>query len=131
MSWLNKFARFCKESEKNINFEKAKKIISWHKMLNVGLGFPFLVIFSLVQLFSIANTFNIISFQLNETKWERVCFSVSFFLLVVTSICYVLSLVLSVEEAFFEMKKLEKPLKDNLCKLIVFILIVKPKAQLC
>ena len=129
MSWLNKFARFCRESEKNINFEKAKKIISWHKMLNVGLGFPFLVIFSFVQLFSIANTFNIISFQLNETiKWERVCLSVSFFLLVVTSICYVLSLVLSVEEAFFDIKKLEKPLKDNLCKLIVFILIVKPKA---
>ena len=123
LCWLDKFSHLCeeiygyltgKDGTKQIKASEIKNILKMHKDLELGLSFPVLFLFTYCQVFSVVNLFNIISFQLNDSiinDWEKISMSVSFAMFLISLVFIIVSITLTVEYAFDNMKKILIPLK--------------------
>ena len=115
--WLNKFCTICNslKHQSHLNTNQLRKCIELFSAIKKAFSCSFLYLFTFCQIFIIANSFNIISTALMNqySITEKILMAISYSCIALHLILIVLSLTLSVEKAFEELKMLACSIKDN------------------
>ena len=116
--WAEKFGEICKEVGPDL-ISHCKKCLKMHRQMENGLGLYFLTTFSICQIYMIVNLFNVISIQIMNSMqdffmytWEKPLVSLSFLFFALDTTGVILSLTLTVEKSFKELKKLALKLRE-------------------
>ena len=113
--WAEKFGEICKNVSPDV-ISHCKTCLKIHSEFNKGLGLYFLVIFSFCQIIMIVNLFSVISFGIMEDffvdSWERPFMSLSFLFYALNFTGVILSITLTSEKSFYELKKLLITLRE-------------------
>ena len=116
--WAEKFGEICKEVGPDL-ISHCKTCLKMHRQLENGLGFYFLTTFSICQIYMIVNLFNVISIQIMNSMqdffmytWEKPLVSLSFLFFALDTTGVILSITLTVEKSFKELKKLALKLRE-------------------
>ena len=115
--WIEKLGKMC-DSILEDDFkmiEDVKRYINYHQTFNKNLGSYFLLMFSYLQLSTIANLFNILSYQIGNhyVLWKSVLMSVSFALICFYSIILMTIITLTAEKSFNQLLATKKKLLKN------------------
>lgn len=113
--WAEKFGEICKNVSPDV-ISHCKTCLKIHSEFNRGLGLYFLVIFSFCQIIMIVNLFSVISFGIMEDffvdSWERPFMSLSFLFYALNFTGVILSITLTSEKSFNELKRLSVTLRE-------------------
>lgn len=113
--WAEKFGEICKNVSPDV-ISHCKTCLKIHSEFNRGLGLYFLVIFSFCQIIMIVNLFSVISFGIMEDffvdSWERPFMSLSFLFYALNFTGVILSITLTSEKSFNELKRLSVSLRE-------------------
>ena len=113
--WAEKFGEICKNVSPDV-ISHCKTCLKRHSEFNKGLGLYFLVIFSFCQIIMIVNLFSVISFGIMEDifvdSWERPFMSLSFLFYALNFTGVILSITLTSEKSFNELKRLSVTLRE-------------------
>ena len=115
--WIEKLGKMC-DSILEDDFkmiEDVKRYINYHQTFNNSLGSYFLLMFSYLQLSTIANLFNILSYQIGNhyVLWKSVLMSVSFAHICFYSIILMTIITLTAEKSFNQLLATKKKLLKN------------------
>ena len=115
--WIEQLGKMC-DSILEDDFkmiEDVKRYINYHQTFNKNLGSYFLLMFSYLQLSTIANLFNILSYQIGNhyVLWKSVLMSVSFALICFYSIILMTIITLTAEKSFNQLLATKKKLLKN------------------
>ena len=115
--WIEQMGKMC-DSILEDDFkmiEDVKRYMNYHQTFNNSLGSYFLLMFSYLQLSTIANLFNILSYQIGNhyVLWKRVLMSVSFALICFYSIILMTIITLTAEKSFNQLLATKKKLLKN------------------